>query len=170
METIAALGLASNIFQIIDFSSRIIIHSRELYNSTDGRASKHAALLDAAQWFSKIYEDLQITRNYDLRTMTNSDRQLLDLRQESEKVVADLMKALEKARLKKKDRLQSLYLSVANHDTDEEISRLGNRLEVIRKQVETVALISIRYVTVTENTSEYSDPAAPQSPRAQGQL
>jgi hypothetical protein len=150
MESIAALGLASNIFQIIDFASRTISHSRELYNSEDGRSHKHAALLDTSQRFSKIYDDLRITGGYNPRAVTNSDKQLFDLKKESEKVVGDLKIALEKARLKEKNRWQSFYLSLANNDTDEEISRLANLLEVIRKQVETVVLISIRYVTTTK--------------------
>ncbi|KAH8733114.1 hypothetical protein GQ44DRAFT_754613 [Phaeosphaeriaceae sp. PMI808] len=88
MEPLGALGLASNIIQIVDFSSRIVSRRRELYNSADGQTEEHAVLDNAARNLSELYRSLNISgKKYDTRNLTEADRQLIKLKAESEKIV-----------------------------------------------------------------------------------
>jgi hypothetical protein len=92
MESLIALGLASNIIQIVDFSSRIISRGRELYDSADGRIEEHVVLDNAARNLSELYNDLHATGQFlDPRELTVADKQLIELKHESEDVVHDLL-------------------------------------------------------------------------------
>jgi hypothetical protein len=149
MESIAALGLASNIVQIIDFSSRIISHGREIYKSADGRITEHAVLDDAARHLSELLNSL---RNYEKtqkdRGAEVADKQLIRLKLESEEVVAELQHALQKARVQntgKSRKWQSVRQGLMSVRTNKEISALGIRLDSIRRQIDTAVLVSIRY-------------------------
>ena len=151
MESIAALGLASNIIQIVDFSSRLISHGRELYNSADGRTTEHTVLDDAIKALAELHSSLKITsgsRSYG--SLTVADRHLIQLKAESERAVDELQQVLEKARLKNPGnnrKWQSIRQALSSVRTDKEISALAARLDKIRGQIDTAVLISIRYGT-----------------------
>jgi hypothetical protein len=70
MEPLLALGLASNIVQIADFSGRMISRSKEIHNSANGALSIHTYLEDAARNLEELSRDL-----VGERTDTNAFRQ-----------------------------------------------------------------------------------------------
>lgn len=149
MEAIAALGLASNIIQIVDFSSRIIARGREIQNSADGSLADHAVLSHAASRLEELYGSLNAsdkTRGGGKRAITVADQQLLELKIESRKVVQELQAALNKAKSSKTNsRWQSVRHALVTVRSDKEISRLAARLEGIRQQVDSAVLLSIQY-------------------------
>ena len=49
MDPLSALGLASNIIQITEFTGKLISQSKEIYRSADGTLSEHAILEEAAR-------------------------------------------------------------------------------------------------------------------------
>ncbi|KAF2823870.1 hypothetical protein CC86DRAFT_384404 [Ophiobolus disseminans] len=146
MESIAALGLASNIVQIVDFSSRIISRGHELYKSANGRTEEHDILDSAASNLSELHKDLQVSGSTgNPRKLRASDRQLLELKLQSQKVVAELSAALAKARVSgPHQKWQSVYQALKSVSTDKDISNLANQLDDIRKQVDTAILVSLR--------------------------
>jgi hypothetical protein len=145
MESIAALGLASNIIQVVDFSSRIISRGWEIYNSTDGRIRDHAILNDAARHLSDLHNDLRMSDTLKFSKLAVADKKLIELKAESQKVVRDLEEALDKAKVSGgKKKWQSVYQALKSVRTESQISSLVDRLETIRKQVDTAVLISIR--------------------------
>jgi hypothetical protein len=153
MDPISALGLASNIIQIVDFAARIISRSYEIYNSTDGQLQDHAILDDAAQNLSELYADLQRSANINTRKLDAADKQLLSLKKESEAITKELRKALDKARLKSgPQKWRSIFQALKSVWTEKEISRLATRLDSIRKQVDTALLVSLRWVNALWST------------------
>jgi pyruvate-formate lyase-activating enzyme len=147
MEAIAALGLASNIIQIVDFSSRIISRGQEIYSSSDGSTAEHALLSDVARNLAELHQSLIVSgsvRDKGKRKLTVADKQLLDLKIESQKIVKDLQEALNKIKLSKKDRKwRSVRHALLSIQSDKEIANLAARLDSIRKQVDSAAMISI---------------------------
>jgi len=147
MDPLSALSLASNIIQIVDFSSRIVSRGYELYNSADGRTEEHAMLDNAAENLSRLYEDLNSCLKSNSRKLTQADQQLLELSARSKVVVDELRQALDKAKVMADDRKwQSVYQALRTIRTDKQISTLAGQLGEIRKQVDTAILISLRYV------------------------
>jgi hypothetical protein len=163
MESIAALSLASNIIQIVDFSSRIISRGHELYNSADGRLGEHAVLENAARNLSELYtslhkskidsepdaseryRDLDVSGTHRrIHDLTVADQQLKQLALESENIVQDLQVILKEVRLvTRHKKWQSIHQAIKSVRTDTQIAILASRLDEIRKQIDTAVLFSI---------------------------
>jgi hypothetical protein len=148
MESIAVLGIASNIIQIVDFSSRIVARGRELYHSTDGRIEEHVSLDVAAQNLLELSRELQRSVvSDDPRPRTAVDQQLIDLKVKTEQIAKDLRSSLENVQLTGPHRKwKSIHQALRTISTDKEVSDIANRLDQVRKQVDTTILVSLRYV------------------------
>ncbi|KAH7093260.1 hypothetical protein FB567DRAFT_514985 [Paraphoma chrysanthemicola] len=59
MEPLVALGVASNIIQIADFSGRMISRSKEIYTSANGTLSVYTDLEDAARNLQELSRELE---------------------------------------------------------------------------------------------------------------
>jgi hypothetical protein len=86
MEPFSALGVASNIIQIADFSSRIISRGYELYKSADGRTEEHAMLDNAAENLTRLYNEMNRFDMANPHNLTEADRQILKLSKKSRKL------------------------------------------------------------------------------------
>lgn len=58
MEPLIALGLASSIIQIVDFSGRVISRSKEIYTSDNGTLKIHGDLEEAAKNLQELSHEL----------------------------------------------------------------------------------------------------------------
>jgi hypothetical protein len=147
MDPISALGLASNIIQVVDFSTRIIARGHELYRSADGRTKEHAVLDSATASLSELYDSLGALRVSGVGNWTAADKQLVQLRKETKIAVRELRNALDEVALKiGHGNFQSIYQALKLIWNEAEINGLTTRLDSIRNQVDTVFLVSIRYV------------------------
>jgi hypothetical protein len=151
MESIAALSLASNIIQVVDFSARIISSTHQLYTSNDGKLEEHAVLEAATKNLSELYEDLlRSSKPNAHRDLSASDRQLARLKNESEVVVGDLIEWLQHVQLKAPRRSwRSIYealTTVLDKKEFKKISKLADRLNKIRKEIDSAILVSLQYV------------------------
>lgn len=149
MEAIAALGLASNIIQIVDFSSRIISRGQEIYSSTDGSTAEHALLSDVARNLAELYQSLTVSgkvQEKGKRKLTVADKQLVKLQIESQQIANDLQEALNRVKLTKRDKKwRSVRHALLSIQSDKEIAILAARLDKIRQQVDSAAMVSILY-------------------------
>lgn len=129
----------------MDFSTRLISRSYELYNSADGRTEDHAILENATKNLSELHNDL--TREAPIKqNLSVADKQLITLQKESAALAKKLRAALEKSKVKKGHRKwQSVYQAIRSVCSEQEISTLATQLDDIRKQVDTVLLVSLRY-------------------------
>jgi hypothetical protein len=148
MESIAALSLASNIIQVVEFSSRIISRGYELYQSADGRREEHVILDNAVKNLSALHSTLQNSgRSRSEDKLSMADKQLIKLQIESGMVAKELRELLQKVQLKKPNgKWQSVRQALLSVFSDKEISSLGSRLDNIRKQVDSAILVSLRYI------------------------
>lgn len=145
MDPLSALGVASNIIQIVDFSSRIISRSHEIYKSVDGRSKEHAVLDDAAKNLRELSSDLGKYTRPNLRSLNAADKQLVRLRRECEEVVQELRDALEDLKLEgDHTKWQSIHQALRSIWTQRDISDLEMRLDKIRKGIDTALLVSLR--------------------------
>ena len=62
MDPLTALGLAANIVQFVDFTSKLISQSHEIYRSADGALEDHVALENVANNLSKLSDELKKER------------------------------------------------------------------------------------------------------------
>ena len=60
IETLAAVGLASNIISFIDFGTKLFSRSRKIYNSADGAIDEHASLSIISSDLQKLSASLEI--------------------------------------------------------------------------------------------------------------
>ena len=60
MEALAALGLASNIIQIVDFGARLLSKSREIHHSADGSLDENNILEDVTSNLAELSFELSI--------------------------------------------------------------------------------------------------------------
>lgn len=152
MEPLAALGIASNIIQVVDFASRLISRSHELYQSADGKLTDHMVLDSAAQNLLVLSkhsnsDGLATAAEKKLLKFTPAEEELVKLHKDSKAVVHNLRVALNKAGEGSKNKAwQSFYQALKSMNNDKEISSLASELDNIRKQVDTTLLVTIRYV------------------------
>ncbi|KAH7357440.1 hypothetical protein BKA66DRAFT_612717 [Pyrenochaeta sp. MPI-SDFR-AT-0127] len=145
MEPVVALGIASNIIQLVDFSSRLISRGHELYQSADGRTEHNTILENATDNLSELYNDLSCRTIFDPSKATAADKQIIALQKESAGVAQKLKEALNKA--KRKDgnkKWRSIHQAICSVHSDRTISKLADQLDHIRKQIDTILLVSLR--------------------------
>ncbi|KAJ4367172.1 hypothetical protein N0V83_007702 [Neocucurbitaria cava] len=107
--------------------------------------SYHAILENATKNLSELHNDL--TREAPIKQkLSVADKQLVALQKESAAVAKKLRAALEKAKVKNGHRKwRSVYQAIRSVYSEQEISKLATQLDDIRKQVDTVLLVSLRY-------------------------
>ena len=101
MEPLSALAIASAVSQIVDFSSKVIARTREVYISADGAIEENRLLKDATANLDDLMERLQTStysRNfgYDFSHGKSPDQQLLQLAEDSHSVAISLREMLDK--------------------------------------------------------------------------
>jgi hypothetical protein len=159
MDPLSALGLASNVIQITDFVGRFLSKSREIYESTDGITEDYRILEDSAKNLSELLTTLSTPLEKELGKhskdlgskptdpqLVQPGTQLVQLCKECKNVTASLLVELD--RLKPKGshgKLQSVYQAIRQLLSDRKILPLEKKLDDIRKQVDTVLLISLKY-------------------------
>lgn len=62
MDPLTALGLVSNILQLIDFGTKFVAGAKEIYDSIDGASDDSRALAFATQQLNDICDDLALSR------------------------------------------------------------------------------------------------------------
>ena len=147
MDPLTALGVASNVIQIVDFSSRLLSRTQEIYRSQDGQLQDHVRLDDAATNLLELVTDLQNIKVPGHRQQTVADRQLIRLRNECQEVAQELREQLDRARIQGGHRKwQSIYQAVKSVCSENKITVLRSKLDGIRKQLDTVLLVTLQWV------------------------
>jgi hypothetical protein len=147
MDPLTALGLASNIIQLISFTSDLVSKSREIYKSADGALVEHLELETIAKSLKDLSTDLpdELKRQ---KSLTNLEKQLRDLCEKCNEVSIELIEATNRLRAtghnKKWNSFRQALNSVWN---DDKINALSKRLENYRSQLDTALLVSLREQT-----------------------
>ena len=76
---LAALGVASNIVQFVDFGCRLFSQSKELYRSSNGLADEAGELENIARSLNHLSDNLMLEHSFsDQRSSNNSDIEIED--------------------------------------------------------------------------------------------
>lgn len=156
MEPLTALAVASAVIQIVDFSSKVIARTREIYLSADGTIQETTLLEDATANLEELMIGLRMSTPFrvggnaliegNVAVHQNTpDYQLLQLAEESRNVVITLRGVLNSVEVKKdgtqRSPLDQGFRSVLEQ---KKIATLKQRLDDIRKQIDTTLLVSLR--------------------------
>lgn len=79
LESLAALGLASNIVQFVDFGCRLFSQSKELYRSSNGLKNEAVELKNITRSLGRLSNDLMVGHSFKIQPSTyDPDAELED--------------------------------------------------------------------------------------------
>jgi hypothetical protein len=150
MEPLSALSIASAVIQIVDFSSKVIAKTREVYLSADGSIEESTLLEDA----SSNLEDLMSGLKKDIAwrsskvgnpSQKTSEQQLVRLAEDSQTAAGDLREVLKnlKSRNDGSDR-GAVAHALRSVLGEKKVTALKEKLDEIRKQIDTTLLVALR--------------------------
>jgi len=150
MDPLSAVSLASAIIQIVDFSAKILLNTSEIYKATDGKRKIDRALEATTANLGELLAEVgkKSSINYQESNASGqrtADGQLLKLAQDSEEVANTLRVTLNKIRFNgnggERSVLKQGFRTVLEQKT---IKDLADKLDSIRKQVDTALLVSLQ--------------------------
>ena len=141
METLAIIGLVGNIVQFVDFSSKVISKSTELYRSSEGALAEHidieTAINHLALLNSKLKDAATITGDGALESLCISCGTTAD----------NLLAALDKVKVKdKQHKWKSIRKALRSVWSKEEIKDLERRLAMFREELSFHVVVDLRSV------------------------
>jgi hypothetical protein len=144
MDPLTALGLASNIIQIISFTSNLISKGREIYKSADGTLITNLELEAITRNLQDLSGHLSFPRKR-RKDLSDADKELQELCKGCTRVSAQLIEVIQGLAVRgdhrKFNSFRQALNSVWKEDTIEELSK---RLERYRSQIDTMLLVSLR--------------------------
>ena len=137
LEALAAVGLAANILQFVEFSYNLTTSAREIYNSSSGLTAENQALELIANDLLHLSGKFTV-QGTSTSTQSVGDKKLSDLALASTKVAEELLEAIE--RLKNKDNQsqgnrRSFRQALQTVLQKDGINNLVTRLERLRDQL-----------------------------------
>ncbi|KAF1837270.1 hypothetical protein BDW02DRAFT_175185 [Decorospora gaudefroyi] len=149
MEPLSAVSLASAVIQIVEFSSKVLQRTREIHTSAD-RTLRGTTVLEAAaanlnDLLRDIEETLRVTGVASDASGKAADAQLIALAKDSQEVAKTLHATLHQVKRKKDgDKRNAFSQGLRSVLKQSTITALKDRLNSIRKQIDTALLISLR--------------------------
>ncbi|KAF2856080.1 hypothetical protein T440DRAFT_438724 [Plenodomus tracheiphilus IPT5] len=180
MDPASAFSLAAAVLQVVDFSSKVIKRTKEVYRSADGAIEEHRLLEDATANLAELLEEFKKKLNEERerakrldekreqawgrgqahppRKISTAEKQLDRLREESRDVANTLHQVLTDVKRTKSghDRnpfdqgLRSVFIQ-------KRLSELKERLDLIRKQFDTTLLVTLKVNSVESPTKSSDD-------------
>ena len=129
LESLAALSLAGNIVQFVDFGCRLFSKSRELYGSSDGILAENVELEDIANSLTALSKGLKVgssqTQKESIDYIT-----LRSLAKDCESIATALLEALRELKVKDpQKKLQCFRTALKRIWRSERIENVSKRLE-----------------------------------------
>lgn len=148
METLAAVSLAGNIVNFLDFGLKVVSKGREIYRASDGALSENNDL-------EVVTRDLLVLQTRMERSLTSTtlaydlnqpDEDLVQLLESSNELARRLLERLNMAKaLGRFKRWKSLRQAIKSVSSKTEVDDIASRLTAYRAQFQTRILSSIRY-------------------------
>ena len=144
-EALAALGVAANIVQFIDFGGKILSESYRLHKSKRGNSGKNEELESVALDLQKLHDELQCPDNERYQTPTPNDIQLQRLAEQCRDVCLELLAALEKMKsVDSPGKWRSFRVALETVWGESKIKSLQVRLDEARQELIVRILMSFR--------------------------
>jgi len=160
MDPLTALGFASNIIQLITFTSDLVSKGREIYKSADGQLLESQELDTVA----KSLQDLCTNLPAQLRkkSLSKTESQLRSLCEDCNKAAAQLIDAIRGLKVTGSNKKWASFRQALNSVwKEDEIDALSKRLERYRSQLDTTLLISLREEINASNYYSHSTTSGP---------
>jgi hypothetical protein len=158
MDPLNALSVASCVVQLVDFSAKIVQTGKEIYQSTDGASKANAFLEDATSNLAELSAEIVSVLESDVRDLPGylpdakwgkqrAEQQLVKLAEESRTIAAILQSKLDQLkRLDGGGRWSAIQQGFRTVFAQKAILALAGQLELLRKQIDTALLVSLRCV------------------------
>jgi hypothetical protein len=147
-EALAVIGVVASIAQLIDFSTSIVVKSRQLRKSANGALLENTEIDVTAQKLLGLSSSLQQSLRplFQPAPITQDDQALHDLAEGCIGVASELIAALEKLKLReKKNVFKSWRKALKCVWSRDEIESIEKRLVAYQKVLDTQLLVSLRY-------------------------
>lgn len=156
MDPISVISLASNIIQFVDFSCKLVSHSRQLYKSLDGTLSDKVLVevltLDLSSLATNLQDSLWENQPIDAKGATREeysedDQALDDLCRRCCEIAGKLMGRLERLKVKGNGshrNWESFRKALRASWSQEGIKELQAQLNDVRSEIEFRVLLSYR--------------------------
>ena len=129
LESLAALSLAGNIVQFVDFGCRLFSKSRELYGSSDGVLAENAELENIANSLTAMSKGLTV-RSSQTQPESIDYTNLKALAKDCENIATELLEALRELKVKEpRKRLQCFRTALNRVWRSERIRDVSERLD-----------------------------------------
>jgi hypothetical protein len=144
MAELAAIGLAGNIVQFVDFGLKLSRDFKDLYQSAEGGKAKHLELEDVTTDLESLCQKLQESTSL----APQDDEELRDLARGCAKLARELLAMLEKVKVNKErnPKLATFKQALKNIWKDKDISDLEQRLGRYREQLNQRLIYILRCV------------------------
>lgn len=148
-EALAALGIASNIVQLISFTSDLISKGHEIYTSADGELVEYLELETITNHIQTLNSQIawkpKLDKKGKKRTLTKTESRLKELCEGCNDVARHLLTALKDLKAEGKNKRWKSFRQALNSVWNQEkIQNLTERLERYRRTIDTVLLQLLR--------------------------
>jgi hypothetical protein len=138
IDPITALGLASNVVQVVDFAAKLIGESQKIYKSVSSASEDHIILDTVACDIHRLCDSITVPEG-----CSDTLKQLTD---DTKRISQELLGVLEKLTVKgQKTRWKSFVVAVRGVLGQEEIDSLARRLSRLQGQLNTHIQALIRF-------------------------
>ncbi|TRX91134.1 hypothetical protein FHL15_007922 [Xylaria flabelliformis] len=138
MESLAALGLASNIVQFVDFASKLVADTRTLYKSANPTSANSLVLREVAGDLTRL-SDAVIVPNH------LGDNGLKQLALIAKKVAGDILGMMDDLQVKgKKTAWKSFLIAVKEVRSEDTITSITNNITILQAQMTLRAQFQIK--------------------------
>ncbi len=149
MDPLTAFSLACGVFQVVDFSTKIVSKCREVYKH--GVSSENKEIESMAKHLADLATELKLPNPIQspgsAPQLYQDDQELLKLAEQCSETAAKLIEELQKLRIqgqhRKRDAFRKAIKTIWKNDTIQDIQR---DLERYRKTLDTRILITLRSV------------------------
>lgn len=142
MDPLTAFGLAANIAQFIDFSSKLVSGAYEVYRSVNGATAENADLNTVIEDLNTLTERLNTSTS---QRRTDDEKALHHLASECQGLSKGLLNILDTLKLENPNsKWDSLRISWENRRKEKELSSIASRLDRYRSQILLRVSIMIR--------------------------
>jgi hypothetical protein len=151
MEAIAALSLASTIFQVVDFSAKLFTLSKDIYHSGDGLFTE---AVDIEHLATTLYEALQRLEVQERLQIGDHDEDLKRLCSRTTTLVHELSSVLDKIRSRSgRTKWGSVKLAMKSIGLQSRVESLGNSFKSLLAEVQLYLVVQTRLVSLLRSTS-----------------
>jgi uncharacterized protein YoxC len=148
MEAVAALAFACNVVELVQLAGKVISKTKEIHDSVNGMPKEIESIKHLADSLSLNSEDVQqksLQYKQSNESESSAEKRLLDLSKQSISIAQEVSRRLNFLRVKEsKNTWKSFKVAVQSMLSKKEMDHLKEKLENLRKEINTTLLFCIR--------------------------